>query len=136
MSITMREICQQPEVLERTLRSEKIGVQRVAERVRRGDIRFVILVARGTSDNAALFGRYLLEITTGTPVSLAVPSIHTLYRSRLQLGHTLVVGISQSGEGTEVNVVLESRKRSGAYVPASTNHGQSTRGKTRPREGS
>ena len=44
--------------------------------------RFVVLAARGTSDNAALFGRYLIEISTGIPVSLAAPSVHTLYDAR------------------------------------------------------
>jgi len=66
-----------------------------------------VLVARGTSDNAALFGRYLLELTTGIPVSLCASSIHTLYHARLDLGQTLVVGISQSGEGTDVNLALK-----------------------------
>ncbi len=126
MSIMMREIGEQPEALERTLRSEKRHILSVVERVLRDDIRFIVLVARGTSDNAALFGRYLLEITTRIPVSLAVPSVHTLYRRRLRLGHALVVGISQSGEGTDVNVVLESCKKSGAYVLAITNNSHST----------
>ena len=45
--------------------------------------RFIVLAARGTSDNAAQFGRYLLEITTGIPVSLAAPSVYTLYKAHV-----------------------------------------------------
>jgi glutamine---fructose-6-phosphate transaminase (isomerizing) len=59
--------------------------------------RLVVLAARGTSDNAAQFGRYLIEITTRIPVSLAAPSILTLYQCPLDLTDVLVVGISQSG---------------------------------------
>jgi len=120
MSIMMREIAQQPEALDRTLRAERSRVRRFFSKVGRR-IDLVILVARGTSDNAALFGRYLIEITTGMPVSLAAPSVHTLYRSRFRLNNTLVVGISQSGEGTDINLVLENCKKAGALVIAVTN---------------
>jgi glutamine---fructose-6-phosphate transaminase (isomerizing) len=121
MSIMLREIAQQPEALERTLRAEKTGMLRVASRLRKMELRLIILVARGTSDNAALFARYLLEIMSGIPVSLAAPSVHTLYRKKLKLGNALVVGISQSGEGADINVVLESCKKSGALILAFTN---------------
>src|SRR5262249_6077470 len=85
------------------------------------DLQLIILVARGSSDNAALFGRYLLELTTGIPVSLAAPSIHTLYQKRLRLERTLVIGVSQSGESTDINLVLENCKRSGAITIGVTN---------------
>ena len=126
MSIMFREIAEQPEALERTLRAELPAMLRAASFLSRRDIRLIVLVARGTSDNAALFGRYLLEITTGMPVSLSAPSVHTLYRRRLKLRDTLVVGISQSGEAADVNMVLESCKKSGAHVIAITNHRRSS----------
>lgn len=84
------------------------------------------MVARGSSDNAALFGRYLIEMSTGIPVSMAAPSIHTLYRRRLDLRETLVIGVSQSGEGVDINMVLESAKKSGASTLAITNEAKST----------
>jgi len=101
-------------------------VERVISRLRARDLRLIVLVARGTSDNAALFGRYLLELMTGIPVSLSAPSIHTIYRRRLHLRNALVIGLSQSGEGADVNLVLESCKRSGAPVLAITNNRRST----------
>ena len=52
------------------------------------------------------FGRYLLEITTGIPVSLAAPSVTTLYQSKLKIQDVAVVAISQSGESTDTNLVL------------------------------
>ena len=125
MSIMLREIAQQPDALDRTLRAEAKRMIRVARAIRKRDVPLIVLAARGTSDNAALFARYLLEITTGIPVSLAAPSVHTLYRRKLNLKNCLVVGISQSGEGADVNMVLERCKESGAQVLAITNNGNS-----------
>ena len=106
MSRMLEEIRQHPEALALTLRSELRGVERLRRLFEKTRPRLVVLVARGTSDNAALFGRYLLEITTGIPVSLAAPSISTLYRARVDYRGALVVAISQSGVSTDTNVVL------------------------------
>jgi glucosamine--fructose-6-phosphate aminotransferase (isomerizing) len=89
------EIRQQPEALTRTLAGEVRHAGRFRKLLERNRPRLVVLVARGTSDNAAQFGRYLLEITTGIPVSLAAPSIATLYDAPIDYRDTLVVGISQ-----------------------------------------
>src|SRR3979411_945130 len=99
MSKMLEEIRQQPVTLERTLRSEMRTAIRLRRRLERHRPKLIVLAARGTSDNAAQFGRYLLEITTGIPVSLAAPSIFTLYNATLELNKdVLVVAISQSGE--------------------------------------
>ncbi|MGB7591242.1 MAG: SIS domain-containing protein, partial [Terriglobia bacterium] len=126
MSQMMEEILEQPLALKRTLAAERHHALAFADFARKQNFRLVVLVARGTSDNAALFGRYLLELTTGIPVSLSAPSIHTLYRARLDFRQTLVVGISQSGEGTDINLVLKSAKRLGAYTLGITNEARST----------
>jgi len=63
----------------------------------------------------------LLEITTGIPVSLAAPSIATLYEARVDYRDALVVGISQSGESTDTNLVLERARRQGALTLGITN---------------
>lgn len=117
----LREIHEQPEALERALDAERAHALAFQRFARRQNFRLVVLVARGTSDNAALFGRYLIEATTGIPVSLAAPSVYTLYRARLHLERSLVIGISQSGQATDVNVVLRSARRQGAYTLAITN---------------
>jgi glucosamine--fructose-6-phosphate aminotransferase (isomerizing) len=82
-------------------------------------------VARGTSDNAAQFGRYLIEITTGIPVSLAAPSVITLYGAGLDLTGALVAGISQSGESTDTNAVLADAESRGAVTVGITNEASS-----------
>ena len=121
MSLMLAEIAEQPAALEQTIRREGRRIARFTARLRERGVRLVVLVARGSSDNAALFGRYLIEVTTGIPVSLAAPSVHTLYRAKLDLRDALVVGVSQSGEGADVNVVLESARRAGATTLAITN---------------
>src|SRR6266487_6259713 len=98
MSQMLREIRQQPAVLERTLASSLRPMERFRRLLEKNRPRLIVLVARGTSDNAAQFGRYLLEITTGIPVSMAAPSIFTLYGSRMSFKGAAVVAISQSGE--------------------------------------
>ncbi|HYN84353.1 MAG TPA: SIS domain-containing protein [Pyrinomonadaceae bacterium] len=122
----LEEIAQQPDALARTIAEERAKAARLGARLRERGIDLVVLVARGSSDNAALFGRYLLEITTGIPVSLAAPSVHTLYGARLDLRRALVVGVSQSGEGEDINRVLENARAGGAFTVGITNEPEST----------
>ena len=117
----LQEIAEQPAALERTIAQERAKIAKLGNLLKSRDIDLIVLVARGSSDNAALFGRYLLEITTGIPVSLSAPSVHTVYNARLRLDHALVVGVSQSGEGEDINRVLESARDSGAYTIGITN---------------
>ena len=121
----LEEIRQQPEALARTLSAELRSVEKFKRVLEKKRPRLVVLVARGTSDNAALFGRYLLEITTGIPVSLAAPSITTLYEARIDYRDALVVGISQSGESTDTNLVLERARAQGAVTLGITNESAS-----------
>jgi glucosamine--fructose-6-phosphate aminotransferase (isomerizing) len=121
MSQMLEEIREQPSALARTLAGELRGVERFKKLVERARPRLVVLVARGTSDNAALFGRYLVEITTGIPVSLAAPSVETLYGARMDYRGALVVAISQSGESTDTNLFLERARQQGALTLGITN---------------
>src|SRR5437879_8500100 len=114
MSRMLEEIREQPAALERTLKAELRRAERFKKFLEKRRPRLIILVARGTSDNAALFGRYLLEITTGIPVSLAAPSIATVYQAKVDYRDALVVAISQSGESTDTNLVLERARAAGA----------------------
>jgi glucosamine--fructose-6-phosphate aminotransferase (isomerizing) len=126
MSFMMREILDQPRALRRCYEADRKHAIELRNFAGRQDFRLILLVARGTSDNAALFGRYLLELTTGIPVSLCAPSVHTLYHAKLDLRKALVIGISQSGEGTDINAVLKAAKRQGAFTVGITNEAKST----------
>jgi glucosamine--fructose-6-phosphate aminotransferase (isomerizing) len=126
MSRMLEEIRQQPDALERTLKGELRRVERFRRLVEKHRPRLIVLVARGTSDNAALFGRYLLELTTGIPVSLAAPSVATLYEAPIDYRDALVVAISQSGESTDTNLVLERAREAGAMTLGITNEARSS----------
>ena len=125
MSLMLQEITEQPAALERTIAEERRKIARLGESLKQRDIDLIVLVARGSSDNAALFGRYLIEIATGIPVSLSAPSVHTLYGAKLNLKRALVIGVSQSGEGEDINRVLENARSSGAVTVGITNEPQS-----------
>lgn len=126
MSLMLSEIEQQPAAIERTIKREAKKIERFSARLNAKRPRLIVLVARGSSDNAALFGRYLLELTTGIPVSLAAPAVHTLYKKKMDLRDALVIGVSQSGEGVDINLTLENAKRSGATTLAITNEAESS----------
>ncbi len=129
MSKMLEEIRQQPAAIERTLAEEIPNVEELKRLFSTKRPKYIVLAARGTSDNAAQFARYLIEITTGIPVSLAAPSVYTLYNAKLDLKDSLVVAVSQSGESTDINMVLESARAAGAQTVAITNEADSTMAK-------
>jgi glucosamine--fructose-6-phosphate aminotransferase (isomerizing) len=123
--VTLREeIFDQPDVLRNLLRNREAIVQIAAE-LRRRKISFVYLAARGSSDNAGLYTKYILGGRNGLPVALAAPSLFTIYRTPPQLSGTLVIGISQSGTSTDIVEVLKRGRESGATTLAITNDSSS-----------
>src|SRR5687767_7693913 len=122
----LQEIAEQPAALARTIKEEREKISKLAAFLKSREIDLIVIVARGSSDNAALFGRYLLEITTGIPVSLSAPSVHTLYNAKLKLDHAMVIGVSQSGEGEDINQVLSNARACGAYTVGMTNEPSSS----------
>ena len=126
MSKMLDEIREQPAALERTLQAERKPIEKLRSLLDREKPRLIMLVARGTSDNAAQFGRYLLEVATGIPVTLAAPSIFTLYKAKFNFDGILVIAISQSGESTDTNLVLERAREQGTRTIGITNEADST----------
>lgn len=122
----LQEIAEQPAALAKTIQEERSKVERLGAFLKKRDVDLIVLVARGSSDNAALFGRYLLEVTTGIPVSLAAPSVHTIYNAKLKLNRALVIGVSQSGEGEDINRVLLNARDGGACTVGMTNEAASS----------
>src|SRR5438034_8929040 len=125
MSRMMEEIREQPATLARMLDAESRHIEKFKNAIAARRPKLIVLAARGTSDNAAQFGRYLLEITTGIPVTLAAPSIFTLYNARLNFDGVLVIAISQSGESTDTNLVLQRAREQGARTIGITNEASS-----------
>jgi glutamine---fructose-6-phosphate transaminase (isomerizing) len=96
----------------------------IAERVRAAapaTLNGITLIARGSSDNAAIYGRYLLEAATGRPISLAAPSLHTLYDVEVDYTGQLVIAVSQSGATPEIVRTLQALQDAGGSGLAITN---------------
>src|SRR5271165_4264450 len=121
MSKMLEEIREQPATLDRTYKAQLGPMEDLRDLLSLRRPRLIMLVARGTSDNAAQFGRYLLEITTGIPVTLAAPSIFTLYNAPFHFEQVLVVAISQSGESTDTNLVVQRAREQHALTIGITN---------------
>lgn len=117
----LKEIKECPEALARLLQQEMPHIERLGALLREREINAITFVARGTSDNACLYGKYLVESMLGIPAHLAAPSIVTIYGSNIRALHSLVIGVSQSGEGTDVNRYLEHAKATGSMTLAITN---------------
>jgi glucosamine--fructose-6-phosphate aminotransferase (isomerizing) len=120
-SLLHREIGEQPGAVARFLDNETARVARLTAPLRRTDLRFVFVVARGTSDNAARYAQYLFGALTGLPVALAAPSLVTLYGAPPRLRGALVVGISQSGRSPDVVETVAAARRAGAPTLAIVN---------------
>jgi glucosamine--fructose-6-phosphate aminotransferase (isomerizing) len=113
------EIYEQPETLQRLIDHAGAVLQPVAQAA--GGRAFAMLAARGSSDNASTYGRYLLEGLAGLPTALAAPSLYTLYNTPPRMGNSLVIGVSQSGAAADVIAVLNEGRRQGAVTLAITN---------------
>lgn len=125
-----REILEEPGTAEEILREEEGKIRALADVLRQRDTSCIVLAARGTSDHAAQLGKYLFEYLTGIPVSLAAPSLYTLYDAKMRLERTLVIGISQSGESADVNEVVKRSREFGALTVGVTNNEGSTLART------
>ncbi len=121
MSILQNEIHQQPHVLATLLEQEQHAARQIAADLRGRDVRYVVIAARGTSDNAARYGQYLLGAHNRLPVGLATPSLFSVYAEPPRLEGGLIVGISQSGRSPDIVAVLAEGRRQGAPTLAITN---------------
>ena len=115
------EIHQQPEVFRRILTDNTGPISDVVGSLNTADFGYVVIAARGTSDNAARYAKYLWGAHNRLPVALAAPSLFTSYQSPPDLAHSLVVGISQSGESPDLIEVMTEGRRQGRPTLAITN---------------
>lgn len=118
-STMAREIAEQPATVQRTLDALlplRKNLRELAEMRKH-----VLLVARGSSDNAAVYGRYLLETHSKVSAALAAPSVATHYCSPIDLSDTMVVTVSQSGRTEEIVAAQRWARSCRAVTVAITN---------------
>ncbi|HLB63868.1 MAG TPA: SIS domain-containing protein [Anaerolineales bacterium] len=121
MTLLHEEIHQQPSVIRALLDQEAGRARMIAAALKAKDPRYVVLAARGSSDNAARYGNYVFGSLLRLPVALATPSLYTLYARPPRLRQALVIGISQSGQSDDIVAVLSEARRQGAPTLAITN---------------
>jgi glutamine---fructose-6-phosphate transaminase (isomerizing) len=119
------EIREQPEVAARLLQKSARAIDAIGARYHEVQPRGFVIAARGSSDHAALYAKYLFGKRNRALVSLAAPSLFTRYASPPKLDGQCVIGISQSGESPDVIAVVEEAARQGAMTVAITNESDS-----------
>ena len=123
-----QEIHEQPDALRDLLVKEHNAMQHLVEEINQKQISRIVIAARGTSDNAGRYAKYLLGAVNGMIVALATPSLFTVYEQPPQFGNALVIGISQSGKSPDIIAVINEARRQGALTAAITNSSDSKLG--------
>lgn len=130
MSTFRAEIEEQPAVAARLLDHAHAVAESIGARIREAAPRGIVIAARGSSDNAALYAKYLFGARNRALVALAAPSLFTHYAHAPRIDHTCVIGISQSGESPDVVAVVEEARNQGALTLAITNEAGSRLART------
>ncbi|MBN2046268.1 MAG: SIS domain-containing protein [Anaerolineaceae bacterium] len=115
------EIFEQPAIAERILSTQTSKIQSIVSELREHSFSYVFIAARGTSDNAGRYTKYLWGSMNHLPVALATPSLFSIYEQPPSLKDALVVGISQSGKSPDIVSVLREAKAQGRPTLAITN---------------
>lgn len=120
--MTLRsEIGEQPEVFRGALELNRAPLDGIAAQIGGLSFDYALIAARGTSDNAARYAKYLWAAHNSIPVALAAPSLFTSYNRPPRLDGALVVGISQSGESPDLVAVMAEGRRQGRPTLVITN---------------
>ncbi len=121
LTIMEQEAKQAPSVIKHQLSTNQALMERVGEKLRLLSPKLVMIIGRGSSDHAGVFGKYLIEIEAGVPVSSAAPSVASVYGKRLNLNEALVIVISQSGRSPDILAQAKMAKEAGGYCIALVN---------------
>lgn len=116
-----REILEIPDAVERLLTNQARDVQRAAAALRDLDPSFLISVARGSSDHAASYLKYVSELLTGTPIASVGPSVSSIYKRPLKLKGAACLSVSQSGKSPDIVEMTRMASANGAISIAMTN---------------
>ncbi|MCO4800305.1 MAG: SIS domain-containing protein, partial [Colwelliaceae bacterium] len=110
-TIMEQEAKQAPSVVEGQLKANKSLAERIGKKLREFSPKMVMIIGRGSSDHAGVFGKYLIEIEAGIPTFAAAPSVSSVYGKQLKLDHALVIVISQSGRSPDIIAQAEMAKK-------------------------
>lgn len=116
-----QEINEIPEAATRLLDRSAADLAKAGQALRDKDPAFLVTIARGSSDHAATFIKYAIELTAGRPVASLGPSLASIYGADLKLGGGAAIAISQSGKSPDIVAMAEAATKSGAVTVALTN---------------
>jgi glucosamine--fructose-6-phosphate aminotransferase (isomerizing) len=117
-----REVAEIPQAARRFLSQSQGALVQAAQAMRGADPALLVTVARGSSDHAATYLKYAVELLAGVPVASVGPSVASIYRRPLQLGRAGCIGISQSGQSPDIVEMMRAAGDGGALTIAITNH--------------
>lgn len=120
-SLMLQEIGEAPEALVRLIAANEATCRELAERLRRSPPSFAVTCARGSSDSAAMYAKYLLEIRLGLVVASVGPSVSSIYRVRPHMANAVFIAISQSGRSPDLVTLAEAAREAGALTVALVN---------------
>lgn len=121
ISLMEKEASEAPRLIEKQFSDNRSLLEKLCARLKENPPLFAMTIARGSSDHAATFAKYLFETRLGLPTVSAAPSVLTLYKKKLRLKNSLVIGISQSGASPDVVNTLTAARESGAVTVAFVN---------------
>lgn len=125
ISIMEQEALTAPQVLTKQFAENKYILQDLCARISCYPPTFALTIARGSSDHAATFAKYLLETQYGLVTASAAPSVVTIYDAGLKLRNSLVIALSQSGQSPDIAEMLINAREAGAITVALVNHSDS-----------
>ena len=109
------------DAVERLLSREVSTVADLARRIGKRRPTVVTTAARGSSDHAATYFKYLYEICCGTPVASIGPSVASVYQAPLHLENGVHLTVSQSGASPDIVALQAAAKTAGALTVAFVN---------------
>jgi len=120
-----REVADIPQAVARLLTGSAPAISAAAQALRAMDPDMILTVARGSSDHAASYLKYAIELTTGIPVASIGPSVASVYGRKMRVGRAACIGISQSGRSPDIVEMMRASREGGALTVAVTNFADS-----------
>lgn len=120
-SLMMREAAEAPDAVRRLIGSNAKDCRALGERLRATPPRFAVTCARGSSDSAATYAKYVIELSLGVVVASVGPSVSSVYRATLGMRDALFLAISQSGRSPDILALAEAAQADGALTVAIVN---------------
>ena len=120
-TIMLNEIKAQPELIKRCMNTNRELIKEIGQKIKEFKPNNILIAARGTSLHSGMLAKYLFQLYYHLPVSIATPSVFTVYDGEVDLSKTLVIAISQSGKGKDIWKVVEKANKCNAFTLGITN---------------